>query len=52
MNILNGKNTISVVSQGDNAQIKANMTVVHNILNSDTEVKSEEFFTRQFELAA
>ena len=52
MNILNGKNTISVVSQGDNAQIKANMTVVHNILNNDIELGSEESFTGQFELAA
>lgn len=50
MNIINGKNTNSVVSQGDNAQIVANMTVVHNILNGGTEVKSNDIV--EFELAA
>ena len=30
----------------------ANMQVVHNILNGGTEVKSEESFTGQLEIAA
>ena len=50
MNIINGKNTNSVVSQGDNAQIVANMTVVHNILNGGIKVKSNDIV--EFELAA
>lgn len=39
------------MSQGDNAQIKANMTVVHNILNGGTEVKSD-IIIGELELAA
>lgn len=35
MNIINGKNTNSVVSQGDNAQIVANMNKVFSLLNED-----------------
>lgn len=53
VNLINGKNTNSVVSQGDNAQIKANMTVVHNILNGGIKVsKSEDFIVGELELAA
>lgn len=53
MNIINGKNTNSVVSQGDNAQIVANMTVVHNILNGGIGVsKSEDVILGKLELAA
>lgn len=44
MNTRNDKNTI--------AQTRANMQIVHNILNGGTEVNSEESFTGQFELAA
>ena len=51
MNFLNGKTNKSVVSQGDNAQMKANMTVVHNILNGGTKVESN-ISTFELELAA
>ncbi len=50
MNLINGKNTNGVVALGANAQIEANMTVVHNILNGGTEVKSNDIV--EFELAA
>ena len=40
------------MSLEDNAQIVANMTVVHNILNGGTEVKSEDVILGELELAA
>ena len=36
----------------DKNQMVTNMIVVHNILNGGTEVKSEESFTGQLEIAA
>ncbi len=40
------------MSEADNAQIEANMTVVHNILNGGTEVKSNDIIYGELELAA
>ena len=35
MNIINGNNILSVVSQGDNAQIEANMNTVFSLLREE-----------------
>ena len=47
-----GESYLNVTNLNDKNQMVANMQVVHNILNGGTEVKSEESFTGQFELAA
>ena len=35
MNLINGKNNLSVVSLEDNAQIEANMNKVFSLINED-----------------
>jgi hypothetical protein len=35
VNLINGKNNLRVVSQGDNAQIEANMNKVFSLINED-----------------
>ena len=38
MNIINGKNTIGVVSLGDNAQVEANMNKVFSLIREEVAV--------------
>jgi len=38
VNIINGKNNSRVVSQGDNAQIEANMNKVFSLLTEDIDL--------------
>jgi len=35
VNLINGNNILSVVSQGDNAQIEANMNTVFSLLGEE-----------------
>ena len=50
MNKLNGNNTLSVVSEADNAQIEANMNFVYNLLGDDTQ--DEAAYAVELEIAA
>lgn len=41
VNLINGKNNDTVIGNNDNAQINANMRVVHNLLGDDTQEESK-----------